>query len=189
MKSRVSLTCAAVVVLLVAMTWVVQDRRSAAASTTATATIPATIPTTFSQAADVTPAPTAGTPDLAPAAKAAPMVRICAVEPVGYVARDGDTISEVTIALLGSDSKDHRDQVAAANVSFQRDPDRVVAGRVYSIDTSPGESGADHQPAVAAVAGAGRPARPLLGRDSDTLPGRAIRSRFWPATCSAATRP
>jgi hypothetical protein len=152
MKSRLSLIFAALVVLLGAMVWAVLDRRNGAPEPADGARIvpavgggvsPAFGPAPQIATVPVTPAPSAPAPVLAPSRKGAPMVHVDPSGAVRYFARAGDTMSDVVIALLGSDSKDHRAAVAAANVSLQTNPDRVVAGQTYSIDTSAGESGND----------------------------------------------
>jgi len=60
-----------------------------------------------------------------------------------YVARDGDTVSQIAAALLGSDSKPNRDAVIAANPSLHANPDRVLTGQRYSIALSPAPVAAD----------------------------------------------
>ncbi len=52
---------------------------------------------------------------------------------VAYTAADGDTLSNLACALLGSDSKQNRDVVIAGNPSLQADPDRVLAGTTYLL--------------------------------------------------------
>jgi hypothetical protein len=66
-----------------------------------------------------------------------------------YTAREGDTLSELAIALMGSDSKAHRDAVIAANPSLQKNPDRVLVGENYVYDPA----AAPAQSAGAAVTG------------------------------------
>jgi LysM repeat protein len=157
MKSRLSLIFAALVVLLGAMVRVVADRRAAApvpvaiiAPAPGSPLLRASAP--VMPAPVVMPAPLASAPVATPAAKAEPVVHVDPSGAVRYVARAGDTLSEVAVALLGSDSKDHRDAVAAVNVTLQDNPDRVLIGQTYSIDTSPGQAGAEAVPAAASAA-------------------------------------
>lgn len=154
MKSRLNLIAAALVVLLGSMVWVVEDR---SAVITATALPMAAAPTaveTFVPAAQaapafaVAPAPTVvpATAAVAPVpapSKPAPTVSINASGGATYVARYGDTISQLAIALLGADSKAHRDALVAANGSLQANPDRVLTGQPYSIGSSPAEVAGD----------------------------------------------
>ncbi len=154
MKTRLTLIFAALVVLLGAMGWLLQDRRMNPAlpvmaaehdlnMSVAPAAAPTTPPTTPSTAA---PAIAAAVPvATAPVAlivtpvfqsTTTPMVHVEVSGEMKYVARAGDTVSELAIALLGSDSKAHRDWVIAANSSLQTNPDRVLEGQTYSIDLS-----------------------------------------------------
>ncbi|MBA3269239.1 MAG: LysM peptidoglycan-binding domain-containing protein [Acidobacteria bacterium] len=185
MKSRLTLIFAALVILLGAMVWVVQDRSTAASLMAATPAAPAE-PVQPAPAAEpavsATPVPASIAPPApavvpvappapaVPQAESAPTVRINRLGHATYVARDGDTVSQLAIALLGSDSKDHRDAVIAANPSLQADPDRVLTGQPYSIASSaaPAAVDADDQqrdaaPAVASavVASSSEAARTL----------------------------
>jgi hypothetical protein len=74
------------------------------------------------------------------------MVHVDGAGDVKYVARVGDTLSQLAIAMLGSDSKEHRDAVVAANPSLQSDPDHVEAGQTYSLSLSSVQSGDDVSP-------------------------------------------
>ncbi len=60
------------------------------------------------------------------------MVHMEADGTANYTAREGDTLSDLAIALMGSDSKAHRDAIIAANPSLQKNPDRVLSGANYS---------------------------------------------------------
>lgn len=155
MKSRLNLIAAALVVLLGSMVWVVEDR---SAVITAAALPMAAAPTaaveTFVPAAQAAPAVAAApapavvpvSPPVAPVPapnEPAPTVSINASGGATYVARYGDTISELANALLGADSKAHRDAVVAANASLQANPDRVLTGQPYSIGSSPAAIAAD----------------------------------------------
>jgi LysM repeat protein len=53
-----------------------------------------------------------------------------------YIAKPGDTLSELAIGLLGQDSKANRDVVVSANPSLQANPDLVVAGQTYDRTVS-----------------------------------------------------
>lgn len=154
MKSGLSLIFAALVVLLGAMVWVVRDRQTAAPAL-ASAVAPeidaaplasVEVAPTASQAAPTTPAVQAAPATTAPAAVAissvAPLapsgesssaVHVSTLEEAKYVARTGDTVSQLAIALLGSDSKEHRDVVIASNPSLKSNPDLVLAGQMYLI--------------------------------------------------------
>lgn len=143
MKSRLSLIFAALVVVLGAMLWVVQDRKTGA-SAPALEAAPAVAHAPIS---DIHPEPAANeatAAPIAPAARAMPVaapsapqakapasVQINADGHVTYVARAGDTVSDLAIALLGSDSKERRDAVIAANSTLQTNPDLVLAGQIY----------------------------------------------------------
>ncbi|MDQ3029875.1 MAG: hypothetical protein M3R09_07590 [Actinomycetota bacterium] len=74
--------------------------------------------------------------------------------PGRYTAMDGDTLSNVTGGLLGSDTKSNRNAVVAANPSLQADPDYVRAGKTYVLTLSP-------QGAVAAASQVRTEARPI----------------------------
>ncbi len=98
-----------------------------------------------------------------------------------YVARDGDTISEVAIALLGSDSQDHRDAVAAVNVSLQSNPDRVLTGQTYSIDTTASDEGNGDvatRPIVAVTAAATTPATTAKAADAVLAPAGGPKLKY-----------
>jgi phage tail protein X len=82
-------------------------------------------------------------------------VHIAASGEVTYVARDGDTVSQLAVALLGSDSKEHRDAIIAANPTLQSNPDLVLAGQTYSLALplvpSKDDARTDHKPTATAA--------------------------------------
>ena len=133
MKSRLTLIFCALVVLLGSMVWLVQDRRL-----NATGPIPALA---AEWNVSIRPEPLATKPGPAPAGSTATpavastdaMVHVDSSGEVKYAARDGDTVSQLAIALLGSDTKENRDAVIAANPSLRTDPDRVLVGQAYSV--------------------------------------------------------
>ena len=143
MKSRFTLIFATLVILLGTMIWLVSDRRSGSAAaapvaerviihevdTAAAPSIAASIPVATEQV--VAPVPEV---------KVAPMVHVDAAGLKQYVARDGDTVSQLAVALMGSDSKANRDAVIAANPTLQADPDKVLTGYAYSMGTSQSET-------------------------------------------------
>lgn len=59
-----------------------------------------------------------------------------------YTARPGDSVSILAAVLLGDNSKTNRDAIISYNQSLHADPDRVVAGKTYTIPTSNGLSAA-----------------------------------------------
>ena len=139
MRFRLTLIFAALVVLLGAMIFVIQDRRTdvsapamavAPAEQSAAPSAPAAVPAV---APALTLAPAAPVVEQLPQVKAAPMVHVDASGSVQYIARAGDTLSQLAIALLGSDTKEHREAIIAANVALQSNPDRVLEGQAYSI--------------------------------------------------------
>jgi hypothetical protein len=147
MKSRLTLIFAALVVLLGSMVWLVQDRESVAVvPMSAPAPLLASAAPSTPQRSPIPVAPAAENsipwmpaevPTTAPRAiKTVPTVGIDGSGAVTYVAREGDTVSELAGALLGSGSRDDRDAVIAANASLQADPDRVLTGQTYSIDVA-----------------------------------------------------
>ncbi len=78
-------------------------------------------------------APIASAPAPAAEGKSSPIIHVAASGAVNYIARDGDTLSQLAIALLGSDSQEHRDAVIDANPSLKSNPDRVLTGQTYLI--------------------------------------------------------
>ena len=50
-----------------------------------------------------------------------------------YTARAGDTVTNLAIELLGSDTQETRDAIINNNPALKRDPDRVIAGQTYWI--------------------------------------------------------
>lgn len=48
-----------------------------------------------------------------------------------YVAKEGDTLSELAVALRGKDSKANRDSVVNANATLQDNPDHIAIGKIY----------------------------------------------------------
>jgi hypothetical protein len=73
--------------------------------------------------------------------------------PVTYVARQGDTLSEVAIGLLGADNRANRAIVVSANPSLQANPDLVVTGREYTLAVHDSVSAPVATPAKQALAG------------------------------------
>jgi phage tail protein X len=147
MKSRLTLIFAALVVLLWGMLWIRHDHRAATAApgTTGAPTVAMRIVTDAQQT--TAPAIVPVVPIPAVQAKSAPLVHVEASGEMQYIAREGDTVSQLAIALLGSDSKACRDAVIAANPALQSNPDRVLEGYTYSIAGSslPGQSDDDQE--------------------------------------------
>ena len=135
MKSRLTLIFAALVVLLGGMIWMMQDRLPSTASVPAPVPKP-TVTMAYEPIAQTVTAPTTVPTERAPATQPlpSPMVHVGPAGEVIYVARAGDTASQLAIALLGSDSKEHREAVIAANPSLQTNPDRVLEGSAYTIE-------------------------------------------------------
>jgi LysM repeat protein len=50
-----------------------------------------------------------------------------------YTAKNGDTVTSLAVALLGSDTKANRDSIINTNPSLKTNPDRVVVGQTYWI--------------------------------------------------------
>ncbi len=50
-----------------------------------------------------------------------------------YTALAGDSVSTLAIKLLGSDTQAARDTIINSNPSLKQNPDRLIAGQVYSI--------------------------------------------------------
>ncbi len=151
MKTKMSLIFATLVVLLGTMIWVVQDRRSMNARSSdrgyvaspvpapaAVIPVAAAAPTTVTRTEPMVPQAAVTASGTTPSqvvseTPAAPMVHVAASGAMKYTARDGDTLSQLAVALLGTDTQEHRDAVIAANASLQADPDRVLEGQVYTI--------------------------------------------------------
>ena len=171
MKSRLSLIFTALAVLLGAMVWVVQDRPvtrgfpEAPEPVLAIAAAPAAGPPVVAATTTAPAAPDAQVKD-------PPTVRIGSSGDVQYVARPGDTVSQLAAALLGSGSKDSRDAVIAANPSLRSNPDRVLIGQMYSGGATAAQpsdsSGTDGRPAGADASALQRndaPDRKATGED------------------------
>lgn len=50
-----------------------------------------------------------------------------------YTARAGDTLTSMTIALLGVDTPEARNAIQINNPSLRTDPDHVITGHSYWI--------------------------------------------------------
>jgi len=59
-----------------------------------------------------------------------------------YTAKDGDSVTTLAIALLGSDTPAARDAIINNNPSLKQNPDRLIAGQTYWIPapTAPAQS-------------------------------------------------
>jgi hypothetical protein len=169
MQRRMNIMLVAILVMLGAIIWIVvqsQNRTifSAAAPSGASAT-----PALAAQASSAAPASAehAHTSSPAPLPEAAPMAEAASsavrtdltratkaqlADRSGYAAAKGDTLSNVATGLLGSDSKENRNAVIAANPSLQADPDLVLAGKTYVASPANGASAvpAPHAANVAA---------------------------------------
>jgi nucleoid-associated protein YgaU len=93
-----------------------------------------------------------------------------------YTAQEGDTVSGLASDLLGRDTKANQDGITAGNASLRQDPDRLVAGRSYTIVARNG---------LAAAAPTTRPANaPTTQPDADDLArigaGRVLRYTAQP---------
>ncbi|MDB5330282.1 MAG: hypothetical protein JWP03_1433, partial [Phycisphaerales bacterium] len=183
MKSRLTLIFAALVVLVSALIWVMRDRPASTLAPSMAAE--RTVVIRVKQTAEPAPSPTtlpAVTTLATPASqgKSSPMVHVDPSGEVKYVAREGDTVSQLAVALFGSDSRKHRDAVIAADASLQSDPDRVLTGQTYSLPPSSlqadGEANAGQRPAAdgpVAAAGPKEEARGVKPTSADKANDRA----------------
>ncbi|MDB5304873.1 MAG: hypothetical protein JWM97_2422 [Phycisphaerales bacterium] len=198
MKSRLTLIFAALVVLLAAMVWMVRDRFTGAVvpSMAAGRTVVIRVKPIAEQTTTPTTAPVASAAAPASEGKSSPMVHVDASGAVIYVARAGDTVSQLAVALLGSDSRKHRDAVIAANTSLQSDPDRVLTGQTYSVPSSSvagDELNADQRPDAAstapvAAAGAKEDAPAIKPTSADKANDRAAATARGPKLQYTAQR-
>jgi hypothetical protein len=176
MKTRMSLIFSALLVIMISMVWVVRDPGRAgdvAIAPTMAAPIVTSVPAievavkSPEVATAAVVAPAAAAPATLPPAAAgiAPASSVAALPTdsrtqvhidkdgvANYTAREGDTVSELAIALMGSDSKAHREAVIAANPSLQKNPDRVLVGDNYVYDSAAGAAQSDGAQSASAVA-------------------------------------
>jgi hypothetical protein len=159
LKSRLSLIFTALVLILGCMVWVVRDRgatgdvaivpmppmqvqvlppaplQSSSLPPVVSSTLP---PAAMAAVAPAVPTEVTVTPaipaEVTPEVKSAPLVHVTTDGNVAYTARDGDTVSNLAVALRGSDSKANRDAVIAADNSLQANPNRVLTGQTYSVE-------------------------------------------------------
>jgi len=61
------------------------------------------------------------------------MVTTVAPKMLRYTAKAGDTLTSMAVTLLGSDSTATRQLIINTNPSLKIDPDKVVAGQIYTI--------------------------------------------------------
>jgi hypothetical protein len=191
LKSRMSLIFTALVVILASMIWVIRDRGNTA-DIAAAPLVPMLVQTV--RAVDV-PAPTAvpaiaaaaapaGATDVtvtpaapaaaAPQPKSAPVVQVSSDGNVNYTARAGDTVSDLAVALRGSDSKANRDAVIAADPTLQSNPDLVLTGKSYSVVPA--------QPATAAPTAA--PSGAAKGQEAAQAPAAPADAIVQPRSAS-----
>lgn len=192
MKSRLTLIFSALTVLLGAMVWVVNDRPGVATVPVMAVEPVAAVPVAPGAGpAAPTAVQTVASAAAAPAAPATrrnapPTARIDASGEVTYVARPGDTVSELADAMLGSDAKANRDAVIAASPSLQSNPDRVLAGQTYTVAPSPNrtarpegtndrrdDDAADEGAPRAEAAAEGSPSLEYTAQPGDTVRGLA----------------
>jgi LysM repeat protein len=95
------------------------------------------------------PASAAPVPAVAVVSPVAPPAPPTADAPSTYTAQRGDTLSNVAVGLLGTDSKANRDTVVNASPSLQTNPDLVVAGRQYDLKPKPPAAPVVAEPTVA----------------------------------------
>jgi hypothetical protein len=137
LKSRMSLIFSALVVILVSMVWVVRDRGNSGDVAIVPAIAPAPIEVLVQSVPTPAPTQVSVTPpipaEVLPLPKSAPLVHVATDGNVNYTARGGDTVSDLATALTGSDSKANRDAVIASNSSLQKNPDRVLDGKTYTL--------------------------------------------------------
>ena len=139
MKSRMTLILVALTVIMGTLIYLVQDRNSTnnapqmSAQNNAVQPIaidvqPAPVVRVSTDATEAVPATKPSVADATPAdnqsaeADYKPSVRVTPDGTLQYVARTGDTLSQLAVAFLGADSKINRDAVVAANESLQADP-------------------------------------------------------------------
>lgn len=147
MKTRMNVMLVGIMILLGTTIWILfRGQKTTIITAALSATSPASsAPQAAAPAGKTIPAPLAtisppvvyvSAPATQPATRDEGIPKVSksdAGEKVEYMAAEGDTLSNVAAALLGSDSKKNRDAVIAANPSLQADPDRVLAGKTYVL--------------------------------------------------------
>jgi LysM domain len=155
-KNRLNLAVAALFFVTGLLVWVVaRDHRFAVAMAQTKATAAAAVPTVTIevQPAAVRTGQTASPPLAASEASSAhsvdpvpaPVPQIAAQTVPGrnpqdgadgdrkYVAKPGDTLSDLVKNFFGSGAQIHQDAIIASNPSLQANPDRIIAGQTYII--------------------------------------------------------
>ena len=133
MKTRFTLTLAVLIVLLGATIWIVRDRIAGTAAPVLAADSSSTVSVVPPTERSISPSTVAPLPTPSPERKPAPSVHVAASGELSYVARSGDTVSQLAVALLGADSRENRDSVIQQNASLQLNPDKVLEGQSYTI--------------------------------------------------------
>ncbi len=139
-------------------------------------------PTPVAATVTQTPATPAAVAVVAPATPATPSAPVVEADRVGddgstnHVARPGDTVGGLAQDILGKDNQTNRDAIVDANSSLKADPDRLLAGKSYTIpspDRVPAPVPAHVPPAAPAVAEAAPARKPTVLKytaiDGDTV--------------------
>jgi len=147
MKSRLSIIFGALLVMF-ATFWLMGHRGGAAAPAVSAVAMPAPVNPVSGQTPTLAAvAPSISTPkEDDRQSPPSLLVKVGTDGTLKYTAHEGDTVSQLAMALLGSDSQSNRDAVIAANPSLAANPDRVLAGQIYGIRP------ASEQPAEAPAA-------------------------------------
>jgi len=144
-KARLTLIFAVLIVMVGATMWIVRDRTAGTPVPVMAVASNRTVPAAPAADRSNTPATVAPLAAPAPERKPAPTVHVAPSGELSYVARDGDTVSQLAIALLGTDSRQNRELIINENASLKRDPDKVLEGQRYTFTQRSAQSGDDTQ--------------------------------------------
>jgi hypothetical protein len=103
------------------------------------------IPTPVDASATAAAVPVA--PVLTPAVEKTPTPTVDSSKDLKYTAAPWDTVEKLAGAFLGNGDQAHQNAITDANPALQNNPDRLIAGKTYSIPAPAGLSAAPVEPA------------------------------------------
>jgi hypothetical protein len=157
MKKQLSIVIMGTLVGVTGMVWIV-SKQQRAATPIAVVSVPHSFghPQAAAEVQPIAPAPAQQPVALLPVVPPAPIV-IPPGNSSEHTAQPGETVGSLAGDLLGKDSKTNRDAIINANTSLKANPDKLLAGKSYTIPAT-ADAPAVAAPAVAAPAVVAPPA-------------------------------
>jgi phage tail protein X len=185
MKKQLSVVVMGTLVGVTGLVWIVSKEQRAITPIT-TASVPrspghlestAVVQTTTPAFTSVQTPALAAVPVITPAQPVVAVVPVASpaavvIPPDGskeHVAQPGETVGSLAADLMGKDNKANRDAIINANPSLKADPDKLLAGKSYTIPSSANAAVATPLAATASTPTAQKPVLKYTAKTGDTV--------------------